>query len=154
MKIYIASSWKNRLQVRNIAIILRGSGHKVYDFTDPSCRKHLIPPEKYPEQFDPSQHLYSVYINKGDWREAVAENRAAIEWCDCILLILPCGIDSHADWALGVGMGKKSVIVGHPRKGERSPVHLWADAILDSEIPLLDWLRLHDCTKEPDDRKL
>ena len=36
--------------------------------------------------------------------------------------------DATADWALGLGMGKRSIIVGHSPKGDRSEVLLWADA--------------------------
>jgi hypothetical protein len=141
MKIYISSSWKNRSYVRDTAILLRNEGHEVYDFTDPTCRKTPeIPPEKYPEQFDSSRHIYYRYIDKPEWRAAVEGNRAAIMWADLIVLILPCGIDSHADWALGVGAGKQSVVLGHPKNGERSPVHLWADAMFESRPAMLNWI--------------
>lgn len=133
MNIYISSSWKNREQVREMAIKLREMGHTVYDFTDPKCRKTPeIPPEKFPEEFDPNKHLYSEYIQRDEWRKAIIENRHAIHKADFIILLLPCGNDSHADWAYGVGHGTPNIVVGQPRKGERSPVHMWADAILDT----------------------
>jgi len=104
-----------------------------YDFTNPKCRKTPeIPPERFPEQFDPDIHTYSQYIQRPEWKAAVDENRNAIGRSDLIILLLPCGNDAHADWALGVGMGKRSIVAGHPNKGDRSPVHMWADAILDS----------------------
>lgn len=132
MKIYISSSWKNRTQVREMAMRLRHAGHWIYDFTDPACRKMPeIPPEKYPEEFDPEKHVYRDYIHKEDWISAVTENREAIEAADLIVLLLPCGIDAHADWAYGVGRGIPSYVVGSPRKGERSPVHIWANYIFD-----------------------
>lgn len=140
MNIYISSSWKNRDKVRELAAQLRGFGHEVYDFTDPACRKTPeIPPEKYPEKFNPDIHKYSEYINKPEWIGAVMENKGAIHWADFIVLLLPCGSDSHADWALGVGLGKGSVVVGQPRKGERSPVHHWADKIFDDVQGFIDW---------------
>ncbi|MCR4436843.1 MAG: hypothetical protein QHH06_14590 [Clostridiales bacterium] len=133
MKIYISSSWKNREEVRKLAVTLRRHGCEVFDFTDPACRKtHEAPPEMFPEQFDPSKHRYKEYIDRPEWRDAVAENREAIANSDLILLLLPCGIDATADWAYGVGLGKPSIIVGQPRAGERSAVHLWAEAILES----------------------
>lgn len=133
MNIYISSSWKNREQVREMAIKLREMGHEVYDFTDPKCRTTPeIPPEKFPEEFDPEKHLYSEYIQRDEWRKAIIENRRAIHHADFIILLLPCGNDSHADWAYGVGRGIPNMVVGQPRKGERSPVHMWADAILDT----------------------
>lgn len=146
--IYISSSWKNRERVRAIAIELRTKGYEVYDFTDPKCRKvPEIPPEKFPEEYDPEKHVYSNYINQPEWRLAVTENKKAIEWADLIILLLPCGNDSHADWALGVGMGKKSIVVGSPRKGERSPVHMWADIILNNETELYTCLTSYGETK-------
>jgi len=133
LNIYISSSWKNRERVRDLADRLSQNGHNVYDFTNPKCRKTPeIPPERFPEQFDPDIHIYSQYIGRPEWKAAIDENRRAIEQADLIILLLPCGNDAHADWALGVGMGKHSIVVGHPCKGDRSPVHMWADAILDS----------------------
>ncbi len=58
MNIYLSSSWKNRVRVRALAIALRSEGHEVYDFTDPNSRKMPeIPPEKYPDLFDPVKHV-------------------------------------------------------------------------------------------------
>jgi len=57
-----------------------------------------------------------------------------------VLLLLPCGLDAHSDWALGVGLGKRSAVIGAPPAGERVPSHLWADARLVSDEDVLDWL--------------
>lgn len=144
MKIYISATWKNRLSVRKLAETLRLHGHEVFDFTDPDSRKtHEVPPEMFPEKFDPSKHIYKEYIDRNEWRNVVNENREAIKWADLIILLLPCGIDATADWALGVGMGKCSIIVGHPNSGERSEVHLWADDILNSVDDILPWLKIY-----------
>jgi len=141
MKIYISSSWKNRSRVRSLAKDLSFMGHEVYDFTNPDCRKTPeIPPEKFPEQFDPNKHFYPEYLDRPEWRAAVEENKDALAWCDLVLLLLPCGIDATADWALAVGMGKRSIVVGQPVIGERSPVHLWADAMVGTEEEALCWI--------------
>lgn len=135
MKIYLSSSWKQRVRVRDFAIRLRGIGHDVYDFTDPACRKTPeIPPERFPDEFDPERQLYVDYIQHvPEWRQAVMCNKEALEACDLVILMLPCGSDAHADWALAVGMGKPSIVCGQPRKGERTPSHLWADRIMRDE---------------------
>ena len=142
--IYISSSWKNRECVRKLADQLSESGHSVYDFTNPKCRKTPeIPPERFPEQFDPDIHTYSQYIQRPEWKAAVDENRSAIGRADLVILLLPCGNDAHADWALGVGMGKQSIVAGHPNKGDRSPVHMWADVILDSPDDVAGYIDRH-----------
>lgn len=143
MKVYISSSWKNRVEVRKMANDLREIGCEVYDFTDPSCRKTPeIPPEQFPEEFDPAVHVYSQYIQRPEWHSAVMENKEAIKWADLIILILPCGNDAHADWAYGVGLGKLSLVIGNPQKGDRSPVHMWADAIVDSWDELIGYVEV------------
>lgn len=122
-----------------MAIKLRELGHSVYDFTDSKYRNGpVIPPEKFPEQFDPAKDIYREYIDKPEWRAAVMGNKRAIEAADLIILMLPCGIDSHADWAYGLGLHKRSIVVGHPNKGERSPVHLWADMMVDKDDDIYD----------------
>jgi len=141
MKIYISSSWKNRTLVRIIAKKIRTKGHEVYDFTDPKCRSTPeIPPEQFPEQFDPEKHEYKQYLDRPEWRNAVEENRRAIEQCDVIVLLLPCGIDATADWAYGLGLGKKSCVVGAPKAGERSPTHLWANKMFNMPIEAVNWI--------------
>lgn len=144
MRIYLSASWKKRSEVRELAETLRKYNYEVFDFTDPQNRKKdEIPPERILEQFDPSRHIYSEYLDRKEWREVVNENREEIKKADLIILMLPCGIDATADWALGVGMGKHSIIVGHPGKGERSEVHLWADEILESTEDIIPWLKSH-----------
>lgn len=116
--IFIASSWKQRERVRRFAHRLRSLDYGVYDFTDPRCRKCVeMPPEKFPEKFDPEKHDYWKYINKPEAVEAVAENRRMINCCTMLVMLLPCGVDATADWAYAVGRGKKTFIIGHPPKG-------------------------------------
>lgn len=142
MNIYISSSWKNRDRVRALAIALRAQGYEVYDFTDPACRKSPeIPPEAFPEQFDPNKHVYGDYLNTvPNWRQAVYTNLDAIRNCDLCLLLLPCGADSHADWGVAVGLGKRTIVVGHPKAGERTQSHMWAEKLLRNEAETLSYL--------------
>jgi hypothetical protein len=143
--IYIASSWRrHKERVQSVAEKLRERGFQVYDFTDTSRRKHEgIVPEKYPEQFDPEKHNYQEYLNRPEWKNAVVENREALDNCVVVILLLPCGVDSHADWAYAIGRGASSIVVGHPDKGDRSQVHLWADVLVETDdeiLPALDLL--------------
>lgn len=142
MNVYISSSWKNRERVRAVAVALRGWDCEVYDFTDPACRKAPeIPPERFPDQFDPQRHVYSDYIQAvPEWRQAVEGNRAALDRCDVCILLLPCGNDAHADWAYAVGRGKLTAVVGAPRSGERTPTHMWADAFLAEDADVMEWV--------------
>jgi hypothetical protein len=141
MYFYISSSWKNREKVRELVDLLRTAGHDVYDFTDPKCRDTPeLPPERFPEQFDPARHNYREYLNSiPEWRQAVECNRRALERCDVVVLLLPCGNDAHADAYYALGLGKYLIVTGHPNAGDRTPTHLWANAIIDD--PSKVWMR-------------
>jgi hypothetical protein len=143
MNIYLSTSWKNRERVRSLALRLRSDGFDVYDFTDPECRKTPeIPPERFPEQFDSSKHIYRKYLDKvPEWRQAVDCNREAINRCDVVVLMLPCGNDAHADAYYGLGLGKRLIVCGQPKNGDRSPTHMWADEIVDFDEDVAEVLR-------------
>lgn len=139
--IFIAASWKERQRVRNLAIELRRRKYWVYDFTDPNCRvTPEIPPEQFPEQFDPARHTYGDYINRPEWEKAIAENFREIDACDVLLLLLPCGFDATADWAYAVGRGKVTYLIGSPRAGERVPTHTKATRWFPTEADALEFL--------------
>lgn len=143
MQIYLSASWKQRDKVRSLAVQLREFGHGVYDFTEASeQRGPVYPPETFPEQFDPSQHVYSEYLSRPEWVHTVYKNRQAVMEADVVILLLPCGVDSTADWALGIGLGKPTLIVGEPNPGERSPVHLWATNMVRTTAEILPWLKM------------
>lgn len=138
--VFVASSWKQRDRVRTLAHAIRAVGFPVFDFTDPSCRKTTeMAPEKCPELFDPEKQSYWSYLHEHQslWYKAVEENRENIEKCFMLLLLLPCGIDATADWAYAVAKGKETYIIGEPKAGERSPVHLWADEWFPDEKSFL-----------------
>jgi len=141
--IYISSSWKNRARVRDFAEKLRALGIDVYDFTDPSCRDTPeIPPETFPEEFDPEKHDYETYLRAApEWKSAVFCNRRALERCSGVVLLLPCGLDAHSDWAFAHGRGKPSCIVGAPKAGDRIPTHLWADAFAKTDAEGIAWCK-------------
>ena len=142
--VYISSSWKCRADVRSLAERLRNNlGLRVYDFTDPKCRQvPEIPPEAYPRPFDPSEGMYRDYLHSVPaWKSAVEANRSAIQSSRAVLLILPCGSDAHADWAFGVGKGLRTAVVGQPNYGDRTPTHMWADSILNTQEEALQWCR-------------
>lgn len=149
-RIYPASSWKNRDRVRALSTALRAEGHEVFDFTDKPdtfagmrCAAE-IPPERFPELFDPEKHVYRTYLTTPpEWRRAVEDNRRAIEWCETVVLMLPCGMDAHADAFYGLGLGRRLIVCGQPRAGERTPTHLWAEALLDADADVVSYLKEH-----------
>jgi hypothetical protein len=140
--IYISSSWKMRDQVRQLADRLQETGLSVYDFTNPACRDSPeIPPEEFPEQFDPEKHDHGDYLRSVPvWRDAMDSNRKALDSCSIVVLLLPCGLDAHADAYYALGRGKRLIVCGSPHKGDRTLTHLWAEVILPSPQDVVVYL--------------
>lgn len=110
-KIYLASSWRNPYQPVAVQI-LRDAGHEVYDFRHPKpdddgfswadIDAHWL--GWSPEQFIPALHHPIA-------RAGFASDKAALDWCDTCVLLLPCGRSAHLEAGYAVGQGKKLVIV-------------------------------------------
>jgi hypothetical protein len=106
MKIYVASSWRNYLQ-QAVVFMLRGCGHEVYDFRNPSEGKHgfgwrdLDPewkgwePEKY-------RRMLSHPVAAAGFQ---ADFEAMIQ-ADACVLVLPCGRSAHLEAGWFIGQGK------------------------------------------------
>ena len=146
MKVFIASSWKNREKVREIAVRLRKDGHRVYDFTDSNTRKiRECPPESQQEPFDPETHKSYVEYLKTEkaarMYASIMNNQEGLRWCDLVIMLLPCGNDANMDFAYAIGQGKNSIVCGMPRKGEQSYTQLWADKIIDNPDDVYEFIK-------------
>jgi hypothetical protein len=144
--VYISSSWSNKNKVRSLANRIRKECKlSVFDFTDENCRKSQLIPHGVIESFVNSNITsYKQYLNSYEpYKLAVNENKRIISECQVILLLMPCGLDATADWAYGVGCGKPSLVIGHPKKGDFAPTHLWADDIVEDTTETINWLLLN-----------
>ena len=110
MKIYVASSWRNRHQPQ-VVQLLRRAGHGVYDFRNPAPGHHgfswsEIDPEW--ENWTPEQ--YRRALKHPVAQAGYASDSGAIDWCDTGVLVLPSG--RSASWELGfiMGQGKPGVV--------------------------------------------
>lgn len=112
MRIYLASSWRNKQQPEVLAA-LRGAGHEVYDFRNP---------EPGDTGFDWAQAdlLPTRPVRAEDMRSALAHPLAskgfnldfsAMRWADACVLLLPCGRSAHLEAGWMSGAGKPVVIL-------------------------------------------
>ena len=106
MKIYVASSWRNKY-FPNVVAALRNAGHDVYDFRNPPTG-------------DEGFKWSSVGVDWLDWtpqeyREHLLHPRAekqfandieAMTSCDACVLLLPCGRSAHTEAGWFAGKGK------------------------------------------------
>ena len=108
MKVYVASSWRNEQQQAVVAR-LRAEGHEVYDFKNPeggtgfSWRQVLDtpPPWSAEKTREVLRHPVSNAGFKADFD--------AMQWCDAIVMVQPCGRSAALEVGWGTGAGKLTI---------------------------------------------
>lgn len=113
MRIYVASSWRNEVQPAVVAA-LRGDGHEVYDFRNPSgapgdCGFAWSEIEARWKDWTPAE-----YVRAMEHPSAVsgfAADMNALRACDACVLVQPCGISAHLEFGWAVGAGKLGLVL-------------------------------------------
>ena len=120
MKIYIASSWKNKEDVTLMAKFLKGQGHEVDNFTDDSQGRFIFSLEELENILandriiNSSSHGRVIKaMNHEMSQRAFQEDKSMIEWADVLILLLPCGKSAHMELGYAKGIGKKIIIFSH-----------------------------------------
>lgn len=111
MKVYLASSWRNKQQPAAVDY-LRSAGHEVYDFRHPAPDNEGFHwseiDERWqawgPEEFrNALTHPIAKSGFDRDWR--------AMQWADAGMLLLPCGRSAHLEAGYFIGASKPLVVV-------------------------------------------
>lgn len=135
MKIYLASSWKNKEAVLEMASLLREEGHTV----DAFCEENRVVSFNWSELFA-AMDTEGVDITEYDamdmmdhWmvQDAFMYDKQQLDLCDAVIMMLPCGRSSHMEAGYAVGMGKKLYIVGGFEKGEFDVMYGFATGMYD-----------------------
>lgn len=111
MKIYVASSWRNKYQPI-VVRALREEGYEVYDYRHPTPNNDGFGWT----EIDPN---WQGWLN-ATFREALNHPTAergfkfdfdAMKACDVCVLVLPCGRSAHLELGWCAGAGKRTVIL-------------------------------------------
>ncbi len=140
MKIYVASSWRNKYQ-QGIVGGLMLEGHSVYDFRHPAPGDHGFSWKEIDNAWeswgpvDYMQALQSPIAIRGYHKDM-----EALIMCELVVLVLPSGRSAHAEagWAAGQG---KPVIVYMPEPCEPELMYKMFNAIVTGMDHLVDLLR-------------
>jgi hypothetical protein len=140
MKIYIATSWKNAFACRTLAELLRTHGHEVYDFTDPKSNAHVFSMDEFLKRETlawhdkkPSDITQAMLEDMPLAVKAYENDIAAVEWSDCVVMLLPCGNSAHMEAGYAKGAGKLLYITGTQNPGDYDVMRLMADGRGDLE---------------------
>ena len=155
MKIYLASSWKNEGLILKIAEELRKEGHEVDAFVDTESGRFVFSFAELDKVIKEGANINIKDLNCKDMLEypcvikAFKEDKKWLDWCDCCVMLLPCGNSSHLEAGYAKGNGKKLIIFnwGGLKKGSFDVMYGFADLITE------DWNELESFLKEQDHEK-
>lgn len=140
MRIYVASSWRNDHQ-QEVVEVLRAYGHEVYDF------RHSKPDDRGFSWGDIAAEWQGWTTE--EYREAlthpIAEDgfksdKAALDWAEAGVLVLPSGRSAHLEAGYLTGQGKPCAVLACERMEPELMVKLCSGGVLVSLDELLAWV--------------
>lgn len=142
-RIYVASSWRNTMQPDVVATLLN-AGHEVYDFKNPPGRTGFAWTQVHQEiskEFDVrSIDGYLAAMQTDVAKAGFASDKAALDWCDTCILVLPCGRSAHLEAGYTAGQGKDTYFLLHPDRFEPELMYLLGTAATPHLGDILDWM--------------
>lgn len=135
MKIYLASSWKNEEQQRVLAV-LRGAGHDVYDFRNPSPGDTGFQWRQVGLQRPASVADFRAALLHDRAVEAFNADAGALAQADCCVLLNPSGRSAHLEAGWAAGSGRGLIVYTHDGQ-EPELMYRWAAHIVSTDPELL-----------------
>ena len=140
MKIYVASSWRNRDQP-DVVNLLRLDGHEVYDFRNPPNRSGFAWGDLDPDWQSWNGQQYIKHLADADAVAGFDADMVGLTTADACVLLLPCGRSAHLEAGYATGVGKPLAIVLDPSQPiEPELMYKMAGLITDSWGELVLWL--------------
>jgi hypothetical protein len=108
MNIYVASSWRNPWQP-GVVKFLRGKGHEVYDFREPTPgEKGFAWSEIDSDWREWRPDVYRKALDHKIAKHGFKRDMDALRACDACVMVLPCGNSANMEMGWAVGAGKKT----------------------------------------------
>jgi len=152
MKIYVASSWRNKYQP-DVVKALREAGHDVYDFRNPEPGNNGFAWSS----IDPEWERWTTEQFKASLEHPIAKagfnhDMKALSSAEATVLVLPCGRSAHLE--LGYAVLDQFTFVYSPEPMEPELMYRMVDGIYDSLPDLLEELiKVSSFSEGPDPQK-
>lgn len=112
MKIYVASSWRNKRQPEVVAA-LRAAGHEVYDFRNPSPGDTGFSWRQCasPSQLTDPKRFRDEVLTHPTAQAGFNSDMTALRDAEVTVLVLPCGRSAHLEFGWAAGEGQKTYVL-------------------------------------------
>lgn len=134
-RIYVASSWRNPFQA-GVVEELRGCGHAVYDFRNPTEGNSGFAWSA----IDPDWMGWTPQAFAGVIQDSLVAakgfgfDKCALDWCDTLVLVLPCGRSAHLEAGYACGQGKRVIWWLRPEGFEPELMYLLGHDFVQGEV--------------------
>lgn len=152
MKIYVASSWRNKAQPYVVAE-LRHHGHDVYDFRNPGGRD----PGFHWSEIDPDWRNWTPEEFKNGLEHPLAESGfskdfTAMMESDMCVLVCPCGRSAHLEAGYFVGADKPLFVM--TAKEEPELMYKMATNIHHDILEIIEYIRVLEKHKSDEEHNV
>jgi hypothetical protein len=89
-------------------------------------------------QWTPEQFRCDLYGGHPSVERGFGLDKAALDWCDTCVLVLPCGRSAHLEAGYCAGQGKRTFFFLHPDKFEPELMYLLGHGCVTTAEQLLD----------------
>lgn len=135
LSIYVASSFRNARQ-SEVVRRLREDGHKVYDFRE-ATGFHWRDIDPNWESWTPAQMRDALEHELA--KAAFNSDQDALDWCDAVVYVLPCGKSASLELGYAVGAGKLTAVLLDD-SGDPETMFKLAHVICLTVEDVVDWL--------------
>jgi hypothetical protein len=137
MKLYIASSWRNKHQPL-VVEFCKSQGHDVYDYMD-SEGFHWSEVDKGWSDWDLNNYVVGLTHHRAE--EGFRRDRDHIANANALILVLPCGRSAHLEAGVAHGLGKPlAIYIPQGLAIEPELMYKFAGIISDDMREIEKWL--------------
>ncbi len=113
---FIASRWRNKDQVLELAEKLRQQGKTVFCFVEHKAdvTKGETDPDKFMQQFESIENWTENEVVK----QVFEYDMEGLKNSENLLLLLPAGKSAHIEAGIAYGLGKKCIVIGEQPETE------------------------------------
>lgn len=144
--VYVASSWRNPIQVA-VVTALKVSGIECYDFRNPWGGdkgfhwSEVIPSYNHDKC---SVDDYIAALDHPRAHEGFTNDAVAMRMCNTCVLVLPCGASAHLELGWFIGQERRTAILLDGPMVTPELMYKFVDYVAPSLFDLLGWLGVKD----------